>query len=123
MSFAFTVDGGLTIIYSAPFTVSGEGQHTVLYWSNDKLHPTGQNSATIRIDSTLPTVQNSLSGSNGGNGYYKGPVQFTMTGADNLSGLANIYYRINGGATLVYSSPFTIGVDMAITRSITGALT
>ena len=34
-----------------------------------------------------------------------------MTGADNLSGLANIYYRVNGGATLVYSSPFTIGVD------------
>ena len=113
VSFTFyRVDGGLTMIYSGPFTVSGEGQHTVLYWSNDKLnHTEAQNSATIRIDSTLPTVQSSFSGPLGGNGYYKGPVQFTMTGTDNLSGLANIYYRINGGAPLVYSSPFTIGVD------------
>jgi len=109
----YRVDGGPTMVYGgAPFTVSGDGQHTVLYWSNDKLnHTEAQNSATIRIDSTLPTVQSSLSGLVGGNGYYKGPVQFTMTGTDNLSGLANIYYRVNGGATLVYSSPFTIGVD------------
>jgi hypothetical protein len=56
-------------------------------------------------------VQTSFSGPVGGNGYYKGPVQFTMTGTDNLSGLVNIYYRVNGGATLVYSAPFTIGVD------------
>jgi hypothetical protein len=114
VSFTFyRVDGGITMIYGgAPFTVSGEGQHTVLFWSNDKLsHTEVQNSATIRIDSTLPTVQNSISGLVGGNGYYKGPVQFTMTGTDNLSGLANIYYRVNGGATLVYSAPFTIGVD------------
>jgi len=108
----YRVDGGPTMVYGAPFTVSGEGQHTVLYWSNDKLnHTEAQNSATIRIDSTLPTVQNSFSGPLGGSGYYIGPVQFTMTGTDNLSGLANIYYRVDGGATLVYSSPFTIGVD------------
>ena len=109
----YRVDNGPTMVYGGtPFTVSGEGQHTVLYWSNDKLnHTEAQNSATIRIDSTPPTVQNSVSGPVGGNGYYKGPVQFTMTGTDNLSGPANIYYRVNGGATFVYSSPFTIGVD------------
>jgi len=109
----YRVDGGATMVYSGtPFTVSGEGQHTVLYWSNDKLnHTEAQKSATILIDSTLPTVQSSFSGPVGGNGYYKGPVQFTMTGTDNLSGLASIYYRINGGSSLVYSAPFTIGVD------------
>lgn len=109
----YRVDNGPTMVYSGtPFTVTGEGQHTVLYWSNDKLsHTEAQNSATIRIDSTLPTAQSSFSGPVGGNGYYIGPVQFTMTGTDNLSGVANIYYRVNGGAPLVYSSPFTIGVD------------
>jgi len=56
-------------------------------------------------------VQNSISGTVGGYGYYKGPVQFTIAGTDSQSGVASIYYRINGGATLVYSSPFTIGVD------------
>src|SRR5689334_13444165 len=109
----YRVDGGPTMVYGGtPFTVSGEGQHTVLYWSNDKFnHIEAQNTATIRIDLTPPTVQNSLSGTVGGNGYYKGPVQFTMTGTDNLSGPATIYYRVNGGASLVYSSPFSIGVD------------
>jgi hypothetical protein len=34
-----------------------------------------------------------------------------MTGTDNLSGLTTIYYRVDGGATLLYSSPFTIGGD------------
>ncbi|HEX7333238.1 MAG TPA: PQQ-binding-like beta-propeller repeat protein [Pyrinomonadaceae bacterium] len=114
VSFTFyRVDGGLTTIYGgAPFTVSGEGQHTVLYWSNDKLnHTEAEKNATIRIDSTLPTVQNSFSGPVGGNGYYKGPVQFTMTASDNLSGVANIFYRVNGGVPQAYSSPFTIGVD------------
>lgn len=109
----YRVDGGPTTVYGgAPFTVSGEGQHEVLYWSNDKLsHTEAQKSATIRIDSTLPTVANSFTGPVGGNGYYKGPVQFTITAADNLSGVANIFYRVNGGATQAYSSTFTLAVD------------
>jgi hypothetical protein len=109
----YRVDGGITNVYNGtPFTVSGEGLHTVLFWSNDKLnHTEAQKSATISIDSTPPTIQNSISGTVGGNGYYKGPVQFTLTGTDSLSGPATIYYRVNGGATLVYSAPFSIGVD------------
>jgi outer membrane protein assembly factor BamB len=108
----YRVDGGPTMVYSGPFTVSGDGQHQVLYWSNDKLSNTEtQQTATIRIDSTVPTAQNSVSGPVGGNGYYKGAVQFTMTSADNLSGIANNYYRINGGATQPYSSPFAISSD------------
>lgn len=107
----YRVDGGPTMVYSSPFTVSGEGQHQVLYWSNDKLsHTEAQQTATINIDLTLPTAQSSVSGTAGGNGYYKGPVQFTITASDNLSGVANRYYRING-VTQTYSSPFTISAD------------
>ena len=103
----YRVDGGQTQIYSGPFTISGEGQHEVLYYSNDKLgHNEAQQSATIRIDSTLPTAQISVSGTVGGNGYYKGPVQFTIAASDNLSGVASTYYRINGGPTQVYSRSF-----------------
>lgn len=108
----YRVDGGQTQIYSAPFTISGEGQHEVLYYSNDKLgHNEAQQSATIRIDSTLPTAQISASGTVGGNGYYKGPVQFTIAASDSGSGVAGINYRINGGATQVYGAPVTISVD------------
>jgi PQQ-like domain/Bacterial Ig-like domain (group 3) len=108
----YRVDGGPTMVYSGPFSVSGDGQHQVLYWSNDKLSNTEtQQTAAINIDATNPTAQNSISGPVGGNGYYKGPVQFTMTAADNLSGVANRYYRINGGATQTYSSAVTISSD------------
>lgn len=108
----YRVDGGPTMVYSGPFTVSGDGQHQVLYWSNDKLSNTEtQQTATIKIDSTIPTAQNSFSGPAGGNGYFKGPVQFTITASDNLSGVANRYYRIDGGATQTYGSTFTISSD------------
>ena len=107
----YRVDGGPTMVYSSPFTISGEGQHQVLYWSNDKLsHTEAQQTATIKIDSTVPTAQNSVSGTAGGNGYFKSAVQFTITASDNLSGVANRYYRING-VTQTYSSPFTISSD------------
>jgi len=108
----YRLDGGQTQVYSGPFTVSGEGQHEVLYYSVDKLsHYEAQQSATIRIDSILPAASNSVSGTIGGNGYYKGPVQFTITASDNMSGVGNIYYRINGGGTQTYGSPFTISSD------------
>jgi outer membrane protein assembly factor BamB len=108
----YRVDGGPTMVYSGPFTVSGEGQHQVLYWSNDKLSNTEtQQTATIRIDSSVPTAQNSVSGPAGGNGYFKGAVQFSITASDNLSGVANNFYRIDGGATQTYGSPFTISSD------------
>ncbi len=108
----YRVDGGQTQIYGGPFTITGEGQHEVLYYSNDKLsHFEAQQSATIRIDSTLPAAQSSVSGIVGGNGYYKGPVQFTITASDSRSGVASTFYRINGGPTQVYVAPFTISVD------------
>ena len=108
----YRVDGGLTQVYSGPFVVSGEGQHQVSYWSNDKLSNTEtQQNATIKIDSTIPTATNSVSGPAGGNGYFKGAVQFTITAADSLSGVANRYYRIDGGAVQTYGSPFTVSGD------------
>ena len=108
----YRVDGGVTQTYGGPFGLSGEGQHGVIYYSVDKLsHYEAQQNATVRIDSTLPVAQSSVSGTVGGNGYYKGPVQFSVTGSDNLSGVASIYYRINGGATQGYAAPLTISVD------------
>jgi len=61
----FTVDGGSQQTYSAPFTVSGTGSHTVTYWSVDSaaLEETPHKSQTFTVSSTtidtpLPTGQN-----------------------------------------------------------------
>lgn len=108
----YRVDGGLTQVYSGPFAISNEGQHQVLYWSLDKLSNTeAQQTATIKIDSTVPTTQNSVSGPAGGNGYFKGAAQVTLTASDNLSGVANKYFRIDGGATQTYVATFTVSSD------------
>jgi hypothetical protein len=53
----YQVDGGAIKTYSAPFTVTGEGLHHVLFWSEDRA---GNREATqtqiLRIDSTPPVI-------------------------------------------------------------------
>ncbi|MEK6335637.1 MAG: PQQ-binding-like beta-propeller repeat protein [Acidobacteriota bacterium] len=108
----FRVDGGPTQTYTGPFAVNGDGQHQVSFWSVDWLsNSAAPQTAVIKIDQTAPATQNSVSGPAGGNGYFKGAAQVTLTASDNLSGVANKYYRIDGGATQTYAAAFTVSGD------------
>jgi len=108
----YTVDGGPTQTYSSSFTVSGDGTHQVNFWSVDNA---GNNNSfytvMIRIDATAPITQATLSGSTGANGWYVGPVQVTLAAADNVSGMANSYFTVDGGATQTYAGPFTVSAN------------
>jgi outer membrane protein assembly factor BamB len=108
----YTVDGGSTQTYSSTFSVSSDGTHQVSFWSVDSLgnSETHQN-ATVKIDQVAPTTQNSLSGPAGGNGFYKGAVQVSLTASDSLSGVANRYFRIDNGATQTYTAAFNVSGD------------
>lgn len=108
----YSVDGGAAQTYTGTFTVSGNAQHNVSYWSVDQLGNTeAARSSAINIDFTGPTTQNSVNGPAGNSTYFRGAVQMSLTAADNLSGVANIYYRIDGGATQVYTGAFTVSGD------------
>ena len=108
----YSLDGGPTQTYSSALAVSSEGQHQLSFWSVDRLgNSETHQTVTIKIDQTGPTTQNAVSGPSGGGNYFVGAVQFSLTAADNLSGVAAIYYRIDGGATQTYSSAFTLSGD------------
>ncbi|MCD1295028.1 hypothetical protein CUJ83_08465 [Methanocella sp. CWC-04] len=88
--------------------IKGTGIHTLGYWSNDIAGNTEyKNISTIKIDNIAPTT--SVSASDGNNGWYTGPV--ILTASDNVSGIANISYRIDSGPVMnVSASSATVNV-------------
>ena len=108
----YSVDGGTTQTYAGAFSIDNEGVHQLTFWSVDNLGNTEtQRSLSIKIDRTSGTVQGTLSGVLGNLNYYTTPVQVTLTASDNLSGVANSNYRIDGGNTNQYNGTFTVSTD------------
>jgi hypothetical protein len=100
----YQVDGGALQTYTTPFAVSGDGQHTLTYYSTSLLgtvEPT--NTLTFAIDTTPPNT------TIGGGGISNGPATITLTGHDAVSGVALTQYAIDGGAWTTYTGPFTVG--------------
>ena len=102
----YTVDGGPTQSYTAPFAVSGTGTHTVNYWSVDIAgNQEAANSTTVTIAS--PNTSVALSGAFGTNGWFVGPVTVTLTGTSAI-GPVTTFYTVDGGAAQTYTAPFVI---------------
>jgi hypothetical protein len=64
--------------------------------------------ANFLADNGAPTTSAALSGALGGGGWYVGNVDITLTAGDDLSGVNQTFYKIDGGATQSYAGPFTI---------------
>lgn len=103
----FRIDGGLPRVYAIPFPVSGEGDHTIEYWSvdaagNEEVHSNG----IVRIDDTAPVTTSNMDSA-----WHTEPFTVTLGGTDALSGVANTYYTIDGGTQQTYSTPFTVSEE------------
>jgi hypothetical protein len=92
-------------------TVTGEGDNLSATTSVSDLagNVTTTTIGHIKIDRTAPYTTASLP-ELPASGWYKGAVEVTLKGSDNLSGIAKSYYRLDDGAVQEYSAPFNLDV-------------
>jgi hypothetical protein len=111
---SYRIDGGAWLAYTGPFTL-GEGSHVVDYFSSDLagLAET-MHSQSIAIDTTPPSTTASVSGTAGANGWYASTVAVSLSATDPVSGVSNVYSRVDGGAWQIYSGPVTITDGMHV---------
>lgn len=105
-----SVDGGPTKAGKA-LAVSGDGIHTVKFFSED----IGGNSepdpeVNISIDTLPPATTAALSGPLGRGGWWVGDVTVTLTCADATSGCNRTFYTLDS-VSKVYEGPFVVTGD------------
>jgi hypothetical protein len=102
----YTLDGSAPLLYQGAFAVTGEARHTVSYWSVDSAgFVETAHYLAVNIDGTPPATT-----------AYRSGETIYLSASDNLSGVAAIYYTVNGGTSQVYSGPIIapVGTDTVV---------
>jgi subtilase family serine protease len=101
--------GGCSV-YSVPFNFSTQGMHYIYYFTEDNAgNFSTETYVWVYIDTTKPVTAASLSGTINSGTTYQTAVQVTLSASTTGgSGVANIYYQLDGGAQMSYGSPFTV---------------
>jgi len=82
--------------YTTPFTVSGDGVHTVLYYSNDTAgNDEPVRTAEVMIDTVAPETTAAVNGTMGLDDWFVSIVRIKFSSTDESSGTAYIMYRLN----------------------------
>src|SRR2546427_390317 len=104
------VDGGSWTMYTSPLLFD-TGVHTLDYYAVDAsgLQEEVQ-TQTVSIDFAAPTASASLLPPSA-SGWYTAAIPVTITASDELSGVASIFYRIDGGAWQTYAGSFLLTPD------------
>jgi len=88
--------------YTIPCTLSGDGEHSVQWYSEDYAgNVEATHSMFIRVDDTPPQTTISPTGSNA-----IPDTAFLLTATDSGSGVARTEYRVDGGEWLQYEGEF-----------------
>jgi hypothetical protein len=97
-------------VYSGPISFTTQGSQYINYFTQDIAgNFSSEPSETIKIDLTAPVTALSLAGTKYYiAGEYKSAVTVTLTATDNLSGIANTYYTVDGGASTSYTGPIVL---------------
>ncbi|TLZ64982.1 MAG: hypothetical protein E6K13_00595, partial [Methanobacteriota archaeon] len=113
---AYRVDNGTWTDYAitGPFTLAGDGEHFVEWYSEDNVNNTEvESSRLLRLDDRPPTTTASFGEPTytAGSLYVTSAAPMTLTAMDGgvtPVGLAAAEYRIDGGTWRAYTAPFTV---------------
>src|SRR2546425_1819632 len=109
-STSYRVDGGDWHTYASPIAISGDGEHTVDFYSTDNAgNVEGWHSVGFRIDSTAPLTTISLDGAAGDDYWFHSIVTVDIAATDAGSGVDSIQYRLDGGTWATYAASFAVG--------------
>ena len=104
----YSIDGGTQQTYQGPFTVSGDGPHTVSYWSVDVAgNVEGTEVGYLDLDATAPVTTATGLSANPAPDWSKNAT-VSLSADDSKSGVAATYYSIDGGAQQTYQGPFAL---------------
>lgn len=107
----YQLDTGYWTLYSLPFLVNGQGQHTVSYYSFDIAGNTEiAQTNIIKIDTIAPKTTHTLDGILGTEGYISN-VTVTLSASDATSGVNYTHYKLNHGDWILYTEPFIVTED------------
>ena len=99
------------VVYTAPFTVSGDGIHIIRIYAEDNAGNTfGRTEPyVVKIDTNPPTTTCKLSGNLQPDGWYQGDVTVTLETYDTVSGVNQTLYKFDGGSDWsVYIDPIVV---------------
>jgi hypothetical protein len=90
----YSLDSGFAQLYTLPVAVSGDGTHTIAYYSVDAAgNAEATKTATVRIDTTAPVTTDDAP-----TGWMSGTVNVHLGSTDAASGVAHTYYSTDGSA-------------------------
>ncbi len=111
----YKIDDGVEQDYSGEFNLTGEGKHNIEYYGMDKIgNIENKKNYQIIIDETAPEVivinETPVIIVNGTYYAQKG-CQFSISSKDNLSGVKNVKYSLNGQDYSDYSTNFKVNAE------------
>jgi hypothetical protein len=98
---SLSVDGGIW----QPSTTLNEGVYNILVRATDYAGNVSTSSTTISVDTTTPSINVSINGTLGGNGWYKTTAQVSASASDATSGVGTLEVSMDGSPYQRYTSP------------------
>jgi hypothetical protein len=106
----YSLDGGDYVTYTTPLSAfTREGAYTLRYYALDNVgNAETPHALEFTVDTTPPKTQMQLSGPHFASSVAP-DTRMSLAATDNLSGVAQIQYSIDGEKPLTYGAPFAIG--------------